>query len=137
MRVHETRLRVRYAETDQMGVAYYANYFIWMEVGRAEYCRDAGVCYRDLEIETGLYLAVAGAHCRYLAPAHYDEDVAIHTRIAHANRRIVEFGYEIRRDADLLATGSTRHIFLNLNMTPGSLPERFWAPFGIQAKGRT
>ncbi len=137
MTVHETHLRVRYAETDQMGLVYYANYFVWMEVGRAEYCRAAGIVYRDLELETGLYLAVAGAQCRYLAPARYDEEISVRTNIGSANRRMVEFQYEIRRAANLLATGSTRHIFLNRNMKPESLPERYWPAFGIPLKDRT
>ena len=73
----DTRLRVRYAETDQMGVVYYANYLIWMEVGRVEYCRAAGIRYRDMEDDDGILLVVAEANCRYLAPARYDDEVRI------------------------------------------------------------
>ena len=73
MTTHETRFRVRYAETDQMGVVYYSNYFIWMEMGRAEYCRAIGLRYKDFEANEGILLAVVEAHCRYLSPARYDE----------------------------------------------------------------
>ncbi len=93
---HETRFRVRYSETDQMGVVYYANYLVWMELGRAEYCRAAGIRYRDMEVDDGVRLAVVEAHCRYLHPARYDEEIAVKTWVAKANRRMVEFEYDIR-----------------------------------------
>jgi acyl-CoA thioester hydrolase len=130
---HETRLRVRYAETDQMGVVYYANYLVWMEVGRAEYCRAAGGRYKDMEAVDGVHLAVVDAHCRYLYPARYDQEIAVQTRIARANRRMIEFHYEIR-DAETgqeLATGETKHIFLGPDMKPVRLPERYFALFGV------
>src|SRR5690242_3849477 len=91
----ETRLRVRYAETDQMGIVYHANYLVWMEVGRVEYCRAAGVRYRDLEKDAGILLAVVEANCRYLSPALYDEEVIVRTRIEEANPRMVQFAYEL------------------------------------------
>src|SRR5260221_2186807 len=107
----ETRLRVRYAETDQMGVVYYANYLVWMEVARVEFCQALGFRYRDMEIEDGVMIAVVEAQCRYLYPARFDDDVIIETRIAAANPRIVSFGYEMRAaEGDRkLATGSTPH----------------------------
>ena len=80
--VIETTLRVRYAETDQMGVVYYANYLIWMEVGRVEFCRAQGIRYRDMEEADGILLVVAEANCRYLAPARYDDEVRIVTTLA-------------------------------------------------------
>jgi acyl-CoA thioester hydrolase len=133
MTSHETRFRVRYAETDQMGIVYYANYFIWMELGRAEYCRAAGVRYKDMEADDGILLAVADAHCRYLAPARYDEEIAVITSIGMANRRMLEFRYEIRDPAAdrALAHGETRHVFLNREMKPVSLPEKYFGAFGI------
>src|SRR5216117_790323 len=79
---HQTRLRVRYAETDQMGVVYYANYLIWMEVGRVEYWRAAGLRYRDMEREDGVLLVVAEVNCRYLCAAVYDEEVIVRTSVA-------------------------------------------------------
>ncbi|HYL74836.1 MAG TPA: thioesterase family protein [Bryobacteraceae bacterium] len=132
---HEARFRVRYAETDQMGVVYYANYLVWMEVGRAEYCRAAGGRYKDMESIDGVRLAVVDAHCRYLYPARYDQEIAVKTWIARANRRMIEFHYEIR-DAESgqeLATGETKHIFLGPDMKPVNLPEQYYALFGVGA----
>ena len=133
LRSHETSFRVRYAETDQMGVVYYANYLIWMELGRAEYCRAAGIRYRDMEVDDGIRLAVVEAHCRYLHPARYDEEIAVKTRIAKSNRRMVEFEYEIREahSGRQLASGETRHMFLDAEMRPVKLPEKYQALFGI------
>ncbi len=135
---YETRFRVRYAETDQMGVVYYANYLIWMELGRAEYCRAAGIRYRDMEVDDGILLAVVEAHCRYLYPARYDEEIAVNTWVAKANQRMVEFQYEIRNaDSGIkLATGHTKHMFLAAGMRPAKLPEKYLASFGISADER-
>src|SRR5208337_4698953 len=96
----ETRLRVRYAETDQMGVVYHANYLVWMEVGRVEYWRSLGLRYRDMERDDGILLAVAEAHCRYLAPAYYDEEIVIQTRVADVNPRMIRFEYTLLNAAD-------------------------------------
>jgi acyl-CoA thioester hydrolase len=135
VRSHETTFRVRYAETDQMGVVYYANYLVWMELGRAEYCRAAGIRYRDMEGDDGILLAVVEAHCRYLRPARYDEEIAVKTWVAKANHRMVEFEYEIR-DAltrRQLASGSTKHIFLGKDMRPVRLPEKYLPLFAVSA----
>jgi acyl-CoA thioester hydrolase len=139
VRSHVTRLRVRYAETDQMGVVYYANYLIWMEVGRAEYCRAAGIRYRDMEEDDGIRLAVVEAHCRYLHPARYDEEIAVKTRVANASRRGVEFQYEISdaRSGRQLAYGETKHLFLGAGMRPVKLPEKYWALYGIEPLAET
>ena len=136
MIAHETRFRVRYAETDQMGVVYYANYLIWMEVGRAELFRAAGARYKDMEAADGIRLAVVEAQCRYLHPARYDEEIAIETSIARANRRMVELDYRIRDAASgrELATGSTKHIFLGPDMKPVKLPEKYHIFFNIPAR---
>lgn len=129
----ETRFRVRYAETDQMGVAYHANYIIWMEVGRVEYCRAAGVVYRDLEANEGVLLAVAEVGCRFAQPAHYDDEIIVRTTIPEANPRLVRFEYEIlhAESRRLLAAGFTRHVFLNRNMRPTKLPDKYRPLFGI------
>jgi len=129
----ESRLRVRYAETDQMGVVYYANYLVWMEVGRVELCRACGFRYREMEQQDGVLLAVAEANCRYLAPARYDDEVIVRTWIESAHRRMVTFAYEIRSAADnaKLATGYTKHMFLNREFKPVKLPEKYWGMFGI------
>ena len=133
MTFHESRFRVRYAETDQMGIVYYANYLVWMEIGRAEYCRAAGIRYKDMEGVDGIRLAVVDAHCRYLRPARYDEEIAVKTSIAVANRRMVEFHYEIRDASNeaKLADGETRHIFLGADLKPVKLPEKYFEAFGI------
>lgn len=129
----ETRVRVRYAETDQMAVAYHANYIIWMEVGRVEYCRSAGVIYRDLEAVDGVLLAVAEVGCRFASPARYDDELIIRTTISDANPRVVRFEYEILHadSGRVLATGFTRHVFLNRDMRPTKLPEKYRPLFGI------
>jgi acyl-CoA thioester hydrolase len=131
---HQTRVRVRYAETDQMGVVYYANYLVWMEVARVEFCKALGFRYRDMELEDGVLLAVVEAQCRYIYPARFDEEVIVDTRIAEANSRFVSFGYEMRlADSDRkVATGSTRHIFCNREMKPARLPEKYRAAFGLK-----
>ncbi len=131
---HEARLRVRYAETDRMGVVYYANYFVWMEVGRAEYCRAAGLRYKDMEENDGILLAVVEAHCRYSLPAYYDEEIAVRTSLGIANRRMVEFKYEIREAGAgrPLASGATKHIFLSREMKPVRLPEKYHGFFGVR-----
>ena len=75
----DTTLRVRYAETDQMGIVYYANYFVWFEIGRTDVCRQHGFAYKDMEKEDGLYIMVAESRCRYKAPAHYDDEILLRT----------------------------------------------------------
>jgi acyl-CoA thioester hydrolase len=129
----EARLTVRYAETDQMGVAYYSNYLIWMEVGRVEYCKALGFRYRDMETVDGVLFAVVEARCRYLHPARYDDEVIVKTWIVEATPRMVRFGYEMRR-ADggrKLATGETKHIFCGREMKPARLPQKYHPLFGI------
>jgi len=133
MSSHLTRIRVRYAETDQMGVVYYANYLVWMEVGRVELCKALGFRYRDMELEDGVLLAVVEAQCRYLYPARFDQEVILETRIAEASSRLVGFAYEMRLADNnrKLATGSTRHVFCNREMKPVRLPGKYRAAFGI------
>jgi acyl-CoA thioester hydrolase len=129
----ESRLRVRYAETDAMGVVYYANYLVWMEVGRVALCKACGFNYRDMESEDGIYLAVAESHCRYRAPAHYDDEVIVKTWIEQASTRMVTFAYDMRlADSDRrLATGTTRHVFVSRAMRPTHLPEKYRPLFGL------
>jgi acyl-CoA thioester hydrolase len=134
MHPHQTRLRVRYAETDQMGVVYYANYLVWMEVGRVEYCKSLGFSYERIEKEDGIFLAVAGARCRYHHPARFDQEIVIETLLASAHPRMVRFAYEIRLSADgrKLATGETSHVFCGRDLKPVRLPEKYRANFGIK-----
>jgi len=125
-RTVESRAKVRYAETDQMGVAYYANYFIWFEVGRSQYCNDCGFSYRDMERETGLFLIVAEASCRYKTSARYEDDLIIRTRIAELTRRTLRFSYEIEReDETAIATGETLHVLINAEGRPSSFPDKY------------
>jgi acyl-CoA thioester hydrolase len=135
----ETRFRVRYAETDQMGVVYYANYLVWMEVGRVEFCKRAGFNYRDMDLDDGLLMAVAECHCRYLAPARFDDEVVVKTWIEQANPRIVTFAYEMRRADDdrKLATGHTRHILVDRQFRRTRLPEKYFSMFGIEPGPRS
>ena len=129
--VNETRLRVRYAETDQMGVVYHANHFVWFEVGRVELLRQMGFSYRDMEAEDNRFIAVAEAKCRYRAPARYDEEVLIRTELLNVRDSAVHFGYQLRRAADgtLLAEGETTHIVTDANMKVAALPEKYLKAF--------
>jgi acyl-CoA thioester hydrolase len=129
MAKHEVQLRVRYAETDQMGVVYHSNYLIWMEIGRVELVRSLGFNYKDLEQTDGVLLSVVEAQCRYLFPARYDDEITVVTEMAKANARAVEFTYEIvrTRDRKQLARGATKHFWLNREMRPTRLPEKYHA----------
>ncbi len=122
----DCEIRVRYAETDQMGVAYYANYLVWFEVGRSELCRKRGFCYADLEA-SGYKLVVTDAHCQYRNAARYDEAITVRTWLKGMNRRMVTFGYKILRQGkeEVIAEGETRHLCLDSKGKPKSLPEEF------------
>lgn len=121
----ESRFRVRYAETDQMGMVYYANYLVWMEVGRSDFCRECGFSYRDLEREEQSFLAVAEAHCRYLAPARYDDEILVETEITRLKSRIVEFSYTIKAGSALLAEGRTLHVVIGPDGRLRAMPEHY------------
>jgi acyl-CoA thioester hydrolase len=121
---HSTQVRVRYADTDAMGVVYYANYLAYFEAGRVEYLRAANADYREIEAD-GAVAAVTRADCRYLAPARFDDLLAIHTRAAAIGRASLRFEYQIRREPDglLLAEGYTEHACLNRQtLRPTRLP---------------
>jgi acyl-CoA thioester hydrolase len=125
--VNETKLRVRYAETDQMGVVYHSNHLIWFEVGRVEFLRQMGFSYRDMEREDGLFIAVAEAKCRYRAPVFYDEEVVVRTRLKTVRGSVIIFSYELARAGTgaLLAEGETTHIVTNSNMKTAALPDKY------------
>jgi acyl-CoA thioester hydrolase len=123
--ISESRFRVRYAETDQMGMVYYANYLIWMEVGRTDYCRECGFKYRDLEREEQAFLTVAEATCRYLAPARYDDEIVVETQLERVRSRVVEFIYRIKCGEKLLAEGRTLHVVIGNDGRPKALPNRY------------
>src|SRR5215467_4396146 len=121
----ESRFRVRYAETDQMGMVYYANYLVWMEVGRSDFCRDCGFSYRELEREEQAFLTVVEANCRYLAPARYDDEVLVETELARVKNRVIEFTYQIKSGPILLAEGRTVHVVIGTDGKPRLMPERY------------
>jgi acyl-CoA thioester hydrolase len=120
-----SRIRVRYAETDQMGMAYYANYLIWMEAGRSDFCRECGFSYRDLERDEKAFLSVVEANCRYLSPARYDDEILVETELTRLKSRVVEFTYRIKRVDLLLAEGRTLHVVLGPDGRPRTMPERY------------
>lgn len=123
---HCVQVRVRYAETDRMGVAWHGNYFAWFEIGRTELLRRAGSSYRELE-EQGIGLPVVEVSSRYHCPASYDDLVEVRTRLSEWTRVRVGFEYEVVRPSDgrLLATGVTRHASVNPQGRPVRLPDRF------------
>jgi acyl-CoA thioester hydrolase len=124
-RARRTRVRVRYADTDRMGVVYHANYLVWFEVGRTEWLRDTGWSYREIE-EGGVSLPVIEAHCEYRQPARYDDEIDISTAATVLTPQRIRFDYEARRAADetLAATGHTIHAALGADGRPCRLPSR-------------
>ena len=125
--VSEARVRVRYAETDQMGVVYHANYLVWFEVGRVEFIRKLGMDYRSMEREDGIGIAVVDVSARYKYPARYDDELVIETRLVAARGPVVKFGYRIVRAADhmLLCEGETVHVVVGKDMKKRLLPEKY------------
>ena len=125
--VNESRLRVRYAETDQMGFVYHANHFVWFEVGRVELLRQLGFSYREMEQQDDCHLAVVEACCRYRTPARYDEEIIVRTRIKNVRGSLVHFGYELLRaeNGELIAEGETRHFAIDAESKLTLLPERY------------
>ncbi len=125
--VSESRVRVRYAETDQMGVVYHSNHFIWFEVGRVDLLRQLGFSYREMERECKCHLAVVEARCRYRAPATYDDEILVRTYIKKVRGSLVHFGYELLRvgDGDLIAEGETTHILINADKKITPFPEKY------------
>jgi acyl-CoA thioester hydrolase len=124
---HETTVRVRYAETDQMGMVYHANYLVWFEIGRTEYCRARGFSYREMEESGSAYLVVAESYCRYKAPAYYDDELVVRTHVTELRRRSVRFGYEIIRAAtgQIIAEGETGHVVTDREGRVRSMPEEY------------
>jgi len=123
----ETRVRVRYAETDQMGVVYHANYLVWFEVGRVEFIRQLGLDYKSMEREEGCGIAVVQVDVRYRVPARYDEELIVQTRLLAARGAVVRFGYRILRAEDgvLLCEGETAHVVVGKDMKKRALPKRY------------
>ena len=124
-RTTTSAVRVRYAETDQMGVVYYANYLVWFEVGRTDWLRATGWSYREMEVD-GLALPVIEAHCAYRQSAKYDDEIDVRTRAARVSAVRIQFDYEVVRRADgvVMATGHTVHATIDRHGRPVRLPER-------------
>jgi acyl-CoA thioester hydrolase len=135
--VNESRIRVRYAETDQMGVVYHANHFIWFEVGRVELLRQLGFSYKDMEQQDNCFIAVVDARCRYKAPAVYDDEIIVRTWLKNIRESVIHFAYELVRveDGSLLAEGETTHIVADAQMQKTALPEKYMKVFR-EAAGR-
>jgi len=121
-RPHVSRVTVRYAETDAQGVAYHAEYLVWMEVGRTEYLRRAGFPYARLE-EEGLFFSVLEARVRYLGAARYDDQVTIETRCVRLRSRAVTFAYDLRVGKRRIATGETTLVALGPDRSPRRIPD--------------
>jgi acyl-CoA thioester hydrolase len=123
----DARLRVRYAETDQMGVVYHANYLVWFEVGRVEMIRQMGISYKDMEREEGCGIAVVDVTARYKAPARYDDELAIRTTLRAVRGSLIRFGYEVVRveDGVVLCVGETVHVVVGKDMKRRPLPEKY------------
>jgi len=130
-RVGVARIRVRYAETDQMGVVYHSNYLIWFEVGRVELIRSMGLDYKRMEVEEGCGIAVVDVHVRYRAPARYDDELVVETRLLAARGAVIKFGYKVLRveDGTLLCEGETVHVVVGKDMKKQSLPPKYAARF--------
>ena len=129
--INETRVRVRYAETDQMGVAYHSNFLIWFEVGRVELLRQIGFDYKDMEAKDGCFIAVVDARCRYKAPARYDDELLVRTHLTNVRGSLIHFRYEVLRagDSTLLAEGETVHIVTDSDMKRRTLPDKYATAF--------
>jgi acyl-CoA thioester hydrolase len=125
--VGEARVRVRYAETDQMGVVYHANYLVWFEVGRVELMRQRGLDYKRLEIEEGCCIAVVEATARYKAPARYDDELIVETTVRSVRGPVIRFGYRILRVEDglILCEGETVHVVIGRDMKRRPIPKKY------------
>lgn len=123
----EVRLRVRYAETDQMGVVYYSNFLVWFEIGRVELLRQLGFDYKTMEVDDDCFIPVVEVNCRYKAPARYDDELLIETRVTGVRGALLKFCYRVLRahDRQLLAEGETAHVVTDRNMIKRALPEKY------------
>ena len=130
----ETRLRVRYAETDRMGIVYHANFAIWFEVGRVELLRQLGFEYSQMEQQDKCHIPVVDLRVRYKAPAQYDDEIVVRTELKNARATLLHFSYEVFREPGrtLLATGETMHIIVDHKFERRPLPEKYMKAFGKQ-----
>ncbi len=122
---HETEVRVRYAETDKMGIVHHSNYLVWFEFGRSEFCRARNFSYKEMEEKDNALMVVAEIYCRYKSPAFYDDVLVVRTKVAEVRSRSLRFIYEIFRASDqvILAEGETLHLVTDNDKKVRSLPE--------------
>ena len=120
------QIRIPYADTDQMGMVYYANYFIYFERGRTEWLREFGYTYKELEKE-GTFLPVIESSCKYISPAKYDDVIIVKTEIEKIGYASIEFKYEVFLGGKIIAQGSTKHPFVDRNFRPTRIPKEFRA----------
>jgi acyl-CoA thioester hydrolase len=123
---HETEIRVRYAETDKMGIVHHSNYLIWFEAGRSDLCRSHGFSYKAMEEDDAL-MVVAETYCRFKSPAYYEDILTIRTRVAEIRSRSIRFIYEVVRESDgtMIAEGETLHLVTDLNKKVKLIPEQY------------
>ena len=128
-------IRARYAETDRMSVVYYANYFVWFELGRTEFLRARGGDYKEMEEQEGAYLVVAEARCQYRRPIYYDDVIILRTRLKQVRSRSLTFSYEIlpQDSGQLIATGETVHVVTDRTGRPRTLSARYHKILGRAA----
>ena len=129
----ETEVDVRYGETDQMRIAYHANYLVWFDIGRVAWCRAKGFRYADMESKDNVFLIVAESRCRYKAPARFQDEIVVRTALAKATDRVIRYQYEVRRKGswELLSTGETAHVVTDSNFRPTRLPARYRKCFSL------
>ena len=124
---HETEIRVRYAETDKMGIVHHSNYLIWFEAGRSDLCRARGFSYKEMEENDDALMVVAESYVRYKSPAFYDDLLYVRTRIAEIRSRSIRFIYEVVRSGDetLIAEGETLHLVTDSSKRVKQIPESY------------
>jgi acyl-CoA thioester hydrolase len=124
---HETEIRVRYAETDKMGIVHHSNYLVWFELGRSDFCRARGFSYKDMEEKDNALLVVAESYVRYKSPAYYEDVLIVRSQVGEIRSRSIRFIYEVYRASDetLLAEGETLHLVTDENKKVKSLPESY------------
>lgn len=129
----ESRFRVRYAETDAMGIVHHANYLVWMEIARTALCELRGVRYRDFELDTGLSMAVVGVEVRYHRAAKYDDEIVASAWLESSHPRMVVFAYEMKNadSGELLASGKTKHVLITREGKPAKIPPKYYALFDL------
>jgi acyl-CoA thioester hydrolase len=124
---HETEIRVRYAETDKMGIVHHSNYLIWFEAARSEFCRSRGFSYKEMEEQDNALMVVAESYVRYKSPAFYEDVLTVRTQVAEVRSRSIRFIYEIVRESDetLLAEGETLHLVTDENKKVKLIPDAY------------